>query len=58
VKNRVHLEVAREKGEDLAEAVGLLREARTVAADVGQRDVSWEVMADPEGHEFCVLTAC
>ena len=25
--------------------------------DVGQRDVSWVVMADPEGNEFCVLRA-
>jgi hypothetical protein len=23
--------------------------------DVGQRNVSWVVMADPEGNEFCVL---
>jgi hypothetical protein len=36
----------------------LLREAGAVPADVGQRDVSWEVMADPEGNEFCVLTPC
>ena len=24
-------------------------------ADVGQGDVSWVVLADPEGNEFCVL---
>lgn len=24
--------------------------------DIGQRDVGWEVLADPEGNEFCVLT--
>jgi hypothetical protein len=24
--------------------------------DVGQGEVSWVVMADPDGHEFCVLT--
>ncbi|MEV4460122.1 VOC family protein, partial [Microbispora sp. NPDC049633] len=24
-------------------------------ADVGQGDVSWIVLADPEGNEFCVL---
>ena len=24
--------------------------------DIGQGDVSWEVMADPDGNEFCVLT--
>jgi hypothetical protein len=26
------------------------------AADVGQGDVSWAVLADPEGSEFCVLS--
>ena len=24
--------------------------------DIGQRDVSWVVLADPEGNEFCVLS--
>jgi hypothetical protein len=24
--------------------------------DIGQGEVSWVVMADPDGHEFCVLT--
>ena len=24
-------------------------------ADIGQGDVDWVVMADPEGNEFCVL---
>jgi hypothetical protein len=33
-----------------------LQDAGAVPADVGQRDVSWVVMADPEGGEFCVLT--
>ena len=23
--------------------------------DIGQGDVSWHVLADPEGHEFCLL---
>jgi len=27
-----------------------------VPADVGQGDVSWTVLADPEGSEFCVLS--
>ena len=26
-------------------------------ADIGQGDVAWVVMADPDGNEFCVLTA-
>jgi hypothetical protein len=25
--------------------------------DIGQGEASWVVMADPDGHEFCVLTA-
>ena len=25
-------------------------------ADVGQRDASWVVLADPEGNEFCILS--
>ncbi len=57
VKNRVHLDVAPEKAEDQAAAVRQLREAGAVPADVGQgSDVSWVVLADPEGNEFCVLT--
>jgi hypothetical protein len=55
-KNRLHLDVAPEKGEDQAAAVRLLRAAGAVPADIGQGDVSWNVMADPEGGEFCVLT--
>ena len=27
-----------------------------VAADIGQGDVPWTVLADPEGSEFCVLS--
>jgi Glyoxalase-like domain len=25
-------------------------------ADIGQNDVPWVVLADPEGNEFCVLS--
>ena len=57
VKDRMHLDVAPDKGEDLAAAVRLLREAGAVPADAGRRDVTWEVLADPEGNEFCVLPA-
>ncbi len=56
VKNRVHLDVAPHLGEDHAAAVRELIEAGAVPADVGQGDVSWTVLADPEGHEFCVLS--
>jgi Glyoxalase-like domain len=33
-----------------AEALG------ATPADVGQGDVPWTVLADPEGNEFCVLS--
>jgi predicted enzyme related to lactoylglutathione lyase len=55
-KNRIHLDVAPAKGEDHAAAVAALRAAGAVPADVGQGEVSWVVLADPEGSEFCVLT--
>jgi predicted enzyme related to lactoylglutathione lyase len=57
VKNRVHLDVAPEKGEDHATAVESLLRSGAVRADVGQGAVSWTVLADPEGNEFCVLSA-
>jgi hypothetical protein len=56
VKNRVHLDVAPYKGEDHAAAVAELRSAGAVPVDVGQGEVSWAVLADPEGSEFCVLS--
>jgi predicted enzyme related to lactoylglutathione lyase len=56
-KNRVHLDVAPYPGEDHAVAVQALIDAGAVPADVGQTaDVTWTVLADPEGSEFCVLT--
>jgi predicted enzyme related to lactoylglutathione lyase len=55
-KNRMHLDVAPEPGEDQATAVAALRSAGAVPADVGQGSVSWTVLADPEGGEFCVLS--
>jgi Glyoxalase-like domain len=56
VKNRVHLDVAPHKGEDHAAEVTRLLEAGAVPADVGQGNVTWTVLADPEGGEFCVLS--
>jgi hypothetical protein len=56
VKNRVHPDVAPHQGEDHAAAVKALLEAGAVPADVGQGDVSWTVLADPQASEFCVLS--
>jgi len=56
VKNRIHLDMAPYQGEDAAAEVRALLEAGATPADVGQRGVSWTVLADPEGGEFCVLS--
>jgi catechol 2,3-dioxygenase-like lactoylglutathione lyase family enzyme len=54
-KNRVHLDLATATLEDQAEQVSRLRELGAVSIDIGQGEVPWEVMADPQGNEFCVL---
>jgi hypothetical protein len=52
-KNRLHLDL---RPVDQAAEVARLEELGAVRADVGQgADVSWIVMADTEGNEFCVL---
>ncbi|MFE1554504.1 VOC family protein [Streptomyces sp. NPDC058734] len=55
VKNRVHLDLATTSAAHQAELVARLKELGATLADVGQGDVPWTVMADPEGNEFCVL---
>ena len=55
VKNRVHLDVAPRPGDDHAAEVARLRALGATPADVGQGDVPWVVLADPEGNELCVL---
>ena len=45
VKNRIHWDVYGEAGELLAAGARLLREP--------DDDISWHVLADPEGNEFC-----
>jgi len=53
VKGRVHLDL---RGADQAPEVERLLGLGARRADVGQGpDVSWVVLADPEGNEFCVL---
>jgi predicted enzyme related to lactoylglutathione lyase len=56
VKNRLHLDVAPYRGDDHAAEVARLRDLGGTPADVGQGDVPWVVLADPEGNELCVLT--
>ncbi len=56
VKNRLHLDVAPLTGEDRPAAVNALLHAGATLADIGQGQVTWAVLADPEGNEFCVLS--
>jgi hypothetical protein len=54
VKNRLHIDVNptdREQDEEVRRLLDLGAQHATV----GQGDVSWVVLADPEGNEFCVL---
>ncbi len=52
VKNRVHLDL---RGDSMAAEVGRLRDlGATVIAQRSLGTISWTVMADPDGNEFCV----
>jgi hypothetical protein len=56
VKNRLHIDLAPRAGDDHAAEVERLEQLGATRVDVGQTDVPWVVLADPEGNEFCVLT--
>jgi predicted enzyme related to lactoylglutathione lyase len=55
-KNRLHFDIAAtpDASEQLAE-VDRLVGLGAATIDIGQGDVPWIVMADPDGNEFCVL---
>jgi hypothetical protein len=54
-KNRLHLDVNATDRDQEAELERLLALGAR-PADVGQSDdVTWHVLADPEGNEFCLL---
>jgi predicted enzyme related to lactoylglutathione lyase len=56
VKNRVHIDLNSQSDDEYDAVVERVRAAGAVPADIGQGDdVSWEVFADPEGNELCVL---
>ena len=57
VKNRVHLDLATTSAAHQAELLTRLKDLGATPADIGQGDVPWMVMADPEGNEFCIMTA-
>ncbi|MCW3817639.1 VOC family protein [Micromonospora sp. DR5-3] len=51
-KNRLHLDL---RPEDQEAEVERLVDMGARHVDIGQGDVGWTVLADPEGNEFCVL---
>lgn len=52
VKNRLHLDV---RPDDQDAEVERLIGLGASHSDIGQGDVPWVVLRDPEGNEFCVL---
>jgi predicted enzyme related to lactoylglutathione lyase len=56
VKNRLHIDV-NPSGNDQEEELERLLALGATRVDIGQRDVPWFVLADPEGNEFCLLRA-
>jgi hypothetical protein len=55
VKDRLHLDVVATTGSDQAAELQRLLALGAVQVDIGQGDVSWHVLADPDGNEFCLL---
>lgn len=53
-KNRLHIDL---RPDDQESEVERMLDKGARPADIGQRDVSWVVLADPEGNEFCVLSS-
>ena len=55
-KNRLHFDLAPPVDGDQQSEVDRLVSLGATRIDIGQSEVSWVVMADPDGNEFCVWT--
>ena len=55
-KNRLHLDIAPPEHVDQQTEVDRLVALGAARIDIGQGDVSWVVMVDPDDNEFCVLS--
>lgn len=51
-KNRLHLDL---DPDDYEAEVARVTSLGATPADIGQGDVPWTVLRDPEGNEFCIL---
>jgi hypothetical protein len=56
IKNRIHLDL-NPTGVDQEQELERLLALGATRADVGQGDVPWIVLADPQGNEFCLLSS-
>jgi hypothetical protein len=57
-KNRLHWDFAPHTSDDRDAEIARLVELGATVIDVGQPDdATWTVLADPDGNEFCVLSA-
>jgi hypothetical protein len=57
-KNRLHLDLAPHTSDDRDAEIARLKEMGATEVDVGQGPgVTWTVLADPHGNEFCVLSS-
>jgi predicted enzyme related to lactoylglutathione lyase len=55
-KNRLHFDLAPPAHGDQQVEVDRLVSLGATRIDIGQGEADWVVMADPDGHEFCVST--
>ncbi len=57
-KNRLHIDLAPHTSDDRDALIAALVSRGAALAHVGQaEDVTWTVLTDPEGNEFCVLSS-
>lgn len=54
-KERWHFDLRPDDGSSREDEVHRLLGLGASRADIGQGSVEWDVLADPDGHEFCVL---
>jgi hypothetical protein len=54
-RNRLHFDLPTKSAAFKEDLVKRILGLGATPADIGQGDVPWEVLADPEGNEFCVL---
>ena len=55
VKNRLHIDVNATGSADQQSELARLLALGARQIDIGQGEVTWHVLADPEGNEFCLL---